>query len=318
MARPSSVAMSAETRATIGADSKIKRAGVRPRAGHVLGLSPAGFHRIAYVEWGNPKSARVVVCAHGLTRQGRDFDFLARALAEKNFRVVCPDTAGRGLSDRLADPKMYAAPQYLADMTAVMARLDVEKVDWVGTSMGGLIGLLLAAQPNSPVRRLVMNDIGPFVAKAALQNIAGYLGTDPFFPDFAAAESYIRSVHAGFGPLADDQWEHLARHSLRAEPGGGFRLRYDPSLAGPFRQTAEADADLWVAWAKVRAPVLVLRGENSEVLSPETARLMASGGLDGSGPKAELVAFPGVGHAPALMSGEQIAKVADWLYPEIP
>jgi pimeloyl-ACP methyl ester carboxylesterase len=286
---------------------------IEPRVHHMLGLDPDGFHKIAYVEWGDPGSARVAVCVHGLTRQGRDFDSLARALAAKGFRVVCPDVAGRGLSDRLADPKNYAAPQYLADMTALIARLCVERVDWVGTSMGGLIGLLLAAKPNTPVRRLVMNDIGPFVAKAALQNIAGYLGTDPFFSDFAAAVSYIRSVHAGFGPLADEEWAHLARHSVRAEPGGGFRLLYDPAIADPFRQTAETDTDLWSAWPKIRAPVLVLRGEASEVLSPDTARLMASGGPDGTGPKAEVVTFPGVGHAPALMSGDQIAKVADWL-----
>jgi pimeloyl-ACP methyl ester carboxylesterase len=305
--------MNSEPGAPIGAFSNNALAGIRPRAGHLLGLDPDGFHKIAYVEWGDPGSARVVVCVHGLTRQGRDFDFLARALAAKGFRVVCPDVAGRGLSDRLADPQNYAAPQYLADMTALIARLGVERIDWVGTSMGGLIGLLLAARSNSPVRRLVLNDIGPFVAKAALQNIAGYVGVDPLFPDFAAAEEYMRAVHVGFGPLADEEWAHLARHSVRANPGGGFRLLYDPAIADPFRKAAESDADLWSAWAKVRAPVLVLRGEASEVLSPDTVRLMAAGGPDGAGPKAEVVTFPGVGHAPALMNGNQIAKVADWL-----
>lgn len=285
----------------------------QPRAGHVLGLNPDGFHRVAYVEWGDPGADRVVVCVHGLTRQGRDFDFLAHVLATRGFRVVCPDVAGRGLSDRLPDPKHYAAPQYLADMTVLIARLQVERVDWIGTSMGGLIGLLLAAQPNTPIRRLVLNDIGPFIAKAALQNIAAYLGADPRFPDLAAAEAYVRDVHSGFGPLPDEGWKHLALHSVRAEPGGGFRLRYDPALAGPFRATAEVDADLWAAWTKVRAPVLVLRGELSEVLSPETVRLMAAGGPDGAGPKAEIVSFSGVGHAPALINADQIGKVADWL-----
>jgi pimeloyl-ACP methyl ester carboxylesterase len=291
---------------------------LQPRAGQLLGLNPEGFHRIAYVEWGDPGADRVAVCVHGLTRQGRDFDFLARALAAKGFRVVCPDVAGRGLSDRLPDPKHYAQPQYLADMTAVIARLGVERLDWVGTSMGGLIGLLLAAQPRTPIRRLVLNDIGPFIAQAALQRIAAYLGTDPILPDLAAAERYIRDVHAGFGPLPDEGWRHLALHSVRADPGGGFRLRYDPALAGPFRATAEADADLWAAWTKVRAPVLVLRGELSDVLSSETARLMAAGGPDGAGPKAALVSFAGVGHAPSLMSGDQIDKVADWLGTEAP
>ena len=290
---------------------------LQPRAGRLLGLNPEGFHRIAYVEWGDAYAERVVVCVHGLTRQGRDFDFLAHALATRGFRVVCPDVAGRGLSDRLPDPKHYAAPQYLADMTVLIARLGVERVDWVGTSMGGLIGLLLAAQPHTPIRRLVLNDIGPFIAKAALQNIAAYLGADPLFPDLAAAEAYVRDVHSGFGPLTEEGWRHLALHSVRAEPGG-YRLRYDPALAGPFRATAEADADLWAAWAKVRAPVLVLRGELSEVLGAETARLMAAGGPDGAGPKAEIVPFSGVGHAPSLMGEDQIGKVADWLGKEAP
>lgn len=314
---PIIVDMNAEPRAPIGADSNDTRAGICPRAGHVLGLNPDGFHKIAYVEWGAPDSPRVVVCVHGLTRQGRDFDALARALAARGNRVICPDVAGRGLSDRLPNADHYAAPQYLADMTALIARLGVEAVDWVGTSMGGLIGLLLAAKPNAPVRRLVLNDIGPFIARAALQEIADYLGRDPHFPDAAAAEAYMRDVHAGFGPLGDAEWAHLARHSVRAEPGGGFRLRYDPALAVPFRKAAETDADLWAAWAKVRAPVLVLRGENSKVLSADTARAMTAGGPDGAGPKAAIVTFPGVGHAPALMAEGQIAAVADWLPPPI-
>lgn len=286
---------------------------LEPRAGRLLGLNPDGFHRIAYVEWGDPESARVAVCVHGLTRQGRDFDFLARALAAKGLRVVCPDVAGRGLSDRLPDPKHYAAPQYLADMTALIARLGVEAVDWIGTSMGGLIGLLLAAQPLSPIRRLVLNDIGPFIAKGALRRIAAYLGTDPIFPDLAAAEAYVRDVHAGFGPLPEEGWRHLALHGVRSDTSGGLRLHYDPNIAFAFRAAAEADADLWSLWAKVRAPVLVLRGELSDVLSPETARLMAAGGPEAAGPKAEVVTFAGVGHAPALMNGEQTGKVADWL-----
>jgi pimeloyl-ACP methyl ester carboxylesterase len=307
--------MKSEPHAPIGAPSNDLRAGIRPRAGHVLGLGPDGFHKIAYVEWGSPDSSRVVVCVHGLTRQGRDFDFLARALAARGSRVICPDVVGRGLSGRLSNPDNYAAPQYLADMAVLIARLGVETIDWVGTSMGGLIGLLLAAKPNSPVGRLVMNDIGPFIAKSALQDIAAYLGTDPLFPDFDAAIAYVRSVHDGFGPLGEEDWAHLARHSVRAEPGGGFRLRYDPALAVPFRKTADADTDLWAVWVKVRAPVLVLRGENSRVLSADTMRAMAAGGPDGAGPRAEIVTFSGVGHAPALMAEEQIAAVADWLAP---
>ena len=284
-----------------------------PRAGRLLGLNPDGFHKIAYVEWGDPKAARVVVCVHGLTRQGRDFDSLAQALMAKGFRVICPDIAGRGLSDWLPDPKHYVASQYLADMTALIARLGAAEIDWIGTSMGGLIGLWLAAQPNTPVRRLVLNDIGPFIAKTALQRIADYLGTDPTFSDLAAATTYMRDVHAGFGPLNDDGWRHLALHSVRSDPGGGLRLRYDPKIAIGFRAQADKDADLWLLWSKVRAPILVLRGELSDVLSPETARLMAAGGPEATGPKADLVTIAGVGHAPALINEEQIGRVAEWL-----
>lgn len=290
---------------------------LRPRVDSVLGLDAGGFHRVAYTEWGDRASSRVVVCVHGLTRQGRDFDFLAAALAARDCRVVCPDVPGRGLSDRLPDPQSYGAPQYLADMTALIARLGVAELDWIGTSMGGLIGMLLAARANTPIRRLVLNDIGPFIPQAALQRIAGYLGADPLFADMGAAERYMRAVHAGFGPLADEGWRHLALHSVRADPGG-FRLRYDPAIAGPFRAAAETDAAMWPVWAHVRVPVLVLRGAASDVLTAETARLMAAGGPDGTGPKARLVEFPGVGHAPALMDQDQIETVARWLAEETP
>ncbi len=286
------------------------------RVDYVLGLNAEGFHRVAYADWGGPSARRTAVCVHGLTRQGRDFDFLAAALVRDGYRVVCPDVAGRGLSDRLPDPKSYAAPQYAADLTALIARLNVAQVDWIGTSMGGLIGMSLAAKPKTPIRRLVLNDIGPFILKAALQRIAGYLGTDPLFPDMAAAEQYIREVHAGFGPLTDEGWRHLARHGVRPQAGGGFRLHYDPAIAGPFRAQAETDADLWPTWAQIRVPVLVLRGGVSDVLAADTARLMAQGGPDGTGPKARVVKFEGVGHAPALMSQDQIETVASWLAAE--
>ncbi len=170
---------------------------------------------MAYAEWGAAEAARVVLCVHGLTRSGRDFDRLAAALAASGCRVVCPDVVGRGSSDWLEDPAGYAYPQYLADMTALIARLDVEAVDWVGTSMGGLIGMMLAAQPGTPIRRLVINDIGPFIPKAALARIGDYLGQDQSFADLEAAEAHLRTVHAPFGPLTDAQWEHLTLHSVR-------------------------------------------------------------------------------------------------------
>ena len=286
-----------------------------PRPGAVRCLSPGGFHPMAYREWGAPDAARVVICVHGLTRNGRDFDALAAALAEAGCRVVCPDVVGRGDSGWLADPAGYGFPQYLADMTVLLARLGVEAVDWVGTSMGGLIGMMMAAQPGTPLRRLVLNDVGPFLPKAALERIAGYVGHDPRFADLAAAEAYVRDVHAGFGALADHQWRHLAETSVvtaEAEGEGGedgaLRLRCDPGIAAGFRARPAEDVDLWAVWDRITVPSLVLRGADSGLLLPETAAEMTR-----RGPRAERVEIAGCGHAPALMEAGQIALVRDWL-----
>ncbi|WP_029006976.1 alpha/beta fold hydrolase [Azospirillum halopraeferens] len=276
----------------------------------VLGLSPAGFHRIAYTRWGRPDAARTVVCVHGLTRNGRDFDALALRLADA-ARVVCPDVVGRGRSDWLSNPDLYGYPQYLADMNALLARLDVETVDWVGTSMGGLIGMMLAAQPNSPIRRLVLNDVGPFVTRAGLERIADYVGKDPVFEDLAAVESYLRFVLMGFGTLADEQWRHMARTSARPLPDGRYGLAYDPGIGRAFTAQPLADVDLWPLWDRVRCPVLVLRGADSDILSADAAAEMAR-----RGPAARLVEFPHVGHAPSLMVDDQIAVVRDFLLEE--
>jgi len=279
-----------------------------PRLASYLGLSAGGFHRLAYAEWGAPHARQVALCVHGLTRSGRDFDALAGALALAGLRVACPDVVGRGRSDRLADPAGYGYPQYLADMSALIARLDVPRVDWVGTSMGGLMGMLMAAQPNTPLRRLVVNDVGPFIPKAAVTRIGEYVGRDPRFADLAAAEAYFREVHAPFGPLTDAQWRHLTEHSLAAAEDGGYRLAYDPAIAAPFRVEEPQDVDLWPVWEAIEIPVLVLRGAASDLLLAETAAEMAA-----RGPRAEVVEIPGCGHAPALMDEAQTALVRDWL-----
>lgn len=279
-----------------------------PREGRVLGLSPHGFHRIALADWGAPDAAEVAVCVHGLTRTGRDFDRVAETLAGEQ-RVLCPDVVGRGRSDWLPAADAYGYAQYNADMTAVLAYAGAGRVDWIGTSMGGLMGLILAAQPKTPIRRLVMNDIGPLVPRSALRRLADYVGQDPHFDSFEAAVAYIRSVHAPFGPLSEAEWTHLAEHAVRADAAGGYRLAYDPKIAAPFAD-AEAieDVDLWNLWDAVRCPVLVLRGADSDLLLAETAREMTR-----RGPGATLVEFAGVGHAPALMHDDQIAAVSDWL-----
>ena len=267
-----------------------------------------GFHKIAYVEWGAPDNERVCVCVHGLTRNGRDFDALAAALHD-SYRLACPDLPGRGRSHWLPVPTEYRPPVYLNDMAALIARLDVDEVDWVGTSLGGLLGMTLAAQPNSPIRKLVLNDVGAFLAKGALQRIAGYVGTDPLFADLEALEAYLRDIHKPFGPLTDAQWRHLAQHSARPDPAGaGLRLHYDPGLAAAFKEGFDQDVELWALWDMISCPVLILRGEESDILAKDTAEEMLT-----RGPQAELIEFAGVGHAPMLMEPGQIEAVRGWL-----
>lgn len=270
-----------------------------------LGLH--GFHRVVYYERPGPAGAPTVLCVHGLTRNGRDFDMLAEALSSR-FRVVCPDVAGRGKSAWLDHAEDYAYPLYLADMAALIARLDVAEIFWVGTSMGGLMGMLLAAQPGTPIRRLVVNDVGPLVAKEGLERIGTYVGKDPSFPDTAALEIYLREVAARFGPLSDGQWRHLAAYWAREKPDGTLGLAYDPKIGDAFRGAPLEDADLWAHWDRIACPTLVLRGAESDLLRPADAQAMTQ-----RGPRAKLIEFPGIGHAPALMADDQIAAIRDFL-----
>ena len=279
-----------------------------PRRRRVQCASPKGLHRIAYLEWGDPDNDRVLLCVHGLTRCARDFDALARAMAG-HYRVVCPDMAGRGDSDWLADPMLYVYPQYLADVVTLIARLDVESVHWVGTSMGGLIGMMLAAQGNTPVTKLVLNEMGPVVSKVSLERIASYVGLAPAFPDLDAAERYVRTVSAPFGPHSDAEWRFLTEIVVRRQDDGSYRMHYDPRLAEPFRaQMPDEDLELWPIYEAVRCPTLVLRGERSDLLSRATCERMAA-----CGPKAEVVEIAGVGHAPTLLHADQIGIVRDFL-----
>ncbi len=273
---------------------------------YLLGLGPHGFHRIHYVQWGDAHSRRVLICVHGLTRTARDFDFLAAALSDV-YRVVCPDMPGRGRSEWLVDKSDYGYPVYLNDTAALLARTGADQVDWIGTSMGGLIGMMLAAQPGSPIRRLVMNDIGPFIPKEGLARIAGYVGRCPTFTSMEALEQYLRTVAAPFGPLTAEQWRHLTVHNARVLNDGSYTLAYDPGIADSFKGAIE-DVDLWSVWDAVRCPVLVLRGAESDVLTHQDAKAMGE-----RGPRAHLIEFPGIGHAPALMTETQIAAVKEWL-----
>ncbi len=282
--------------------------GVLPREKRVQCASPAGLHRVAYLEWGDADNPEVVICVHGLTRCARDFDNLARVLSAR-YRVVCPDIAGRGDSDWLADPMLYVIPQYVSDMVTLVARLDVEQVHWVGTSMGGLIGMALAAQKNSPVSKLVLNDAGPVVARAALERIGQYLGQAPNFPSVEAAEQLIRAISAPFGPHTDAEWRFLTEVVLRKNADGSWRLHYDPKIAEPYRKNLpEKDLELWELWDAVSCPTLVVRGAQSDLLSRETAQAMTR-----RGPKAKVVELAGVGHAPTLLHADQIAIVREFL-----
>lgn len=283
-----------------------------PRLHHVQALSPTGLHRMAYWEWGDRHNPRVLVCAHGLTRQGRDFDALAAHLSSQ-YRVVCPDVVGRGQSDWLSEPSGYALPQYVADMVVLLARLDVPQVDWVGTSMGGLIGMALASLPHSPVRRLVLNDVGPTLEWTALSRIAQYVGQDMHFPDEAAAARALRSVSLGFGPFSDEAWFALNRPMWRAEAAGGVRLHYDPRIAHNLQAltpalAAAGEVQLWDAYDRLKLPTLVLRGADSDLLTAETATAMAA-----RGPKARVVTLADVGHAPMLDRPEQFTPLDGFL-----
>lgn len=274
-----------------------------------LGLSLKGFHNLAYWEWGPADAERTVVCVHGLTRQGRDFDVLAQALARIGRRVVCPDLAGRGMSDWLADPASYTLLQYGADMNALLARVGVGEVDWVGTSLGGLIGMMLAAQPKSPIRRLVINDIGPLITGASLRRIGAYLNTaPPRFSDLKAADAYFREILAPYGELTDGQWRQLAEHSIRPDDDGGYRMRYDPAIAEAYRPWRLGTVMLWHLWDRVRCPTLVLRGALSDMLLASTAAEMTR-----RGPRAALVEFSGRGHVPTLLHEPHIVPVLEFL-----
>jgi len=282
-----------------------------PRLEHVQCLDSRGLHRMAYWEWGDPQNPNVLLCVHGLSRQGRDFDTLARALAGE-YRVVCPDVVGRGQSDWLADPMGYAIPAYVADMVSLLARLNARTVDWVGTSMGGLIGLGVASLPGNPIRRLVLNDVGPTIQLDALARIGTYLGLPMHWASLEEAADYLLSISKGFGAHTREQWLALTRPMLRPD-GQGFQPHYDPAIALPFRAitpeiAAYGQAALWKAFDAVTCPTLLLRGADSDLLTADTAAAMTQ-----RGPRAELREFANVGHAPTLIAPEQVAVVREFL-----
>ncbi|HEY8102232.1 MAG TPA: alpha/beta hydrolase [Burkholderiaceae bacterium] len=270
-----------------------------------LGMNNDGFHQLHYTEWGDPLNKNIVICNHGLTLNSRYFDWFAKA-CEDHYRVICPDVVGRGLSDYIK-PDHYWYPQYLRDAAALLTRIGATKVNWVGTSMGGVIGMNLAAMPGTPIKRLVLNDVGPFISKESLTTIANYIGKDERFKDHDEAESFIRKLYPKFGTLTPVQWRHLARVGTTKTADGNLRLAYDPTIRENFKK-AVSDVDDWALWDKIKIPVLILRGGESAILTQDTLDEMLR-----RNPMARAHVFEGIGHAPPLMTGDQIDVILDFL-----
>lgn len=272
-----------------------------------LSLNTQGYHKVVYQQWGESDNPRVIICVHGLARNSRDFDDIARVLS-KHYRVICPDIVGRGESDWLPPGSPYAIPQYVQDMVALIARLNVTSVDWIGTSMGGLIGMAMAAYPDSPIKRLVLNDIGAFISQDALQRIGDYVGLDERFDSIESIETNLRKRYLAYKGLSDSQWKHIALYGHRKTEDGDFALHYDPVIGEYAKQAGGQDIDLWPLWQLISCPQLLLWGEQSDVLKQDTVNRMQQ-----SNPDLELISYPGIGHAPSLMEPDQIQSVIDWL-----
>jgi pimeloyl-ACP methyl ester carboxylesterase len=269
-------------------------------------ITAGGLHRMSYREWGDPHNDRVLVCVHGLTRVSNDFDAFAQAVAS-DYRVICPDVAGRGRSGWLSNPMLYQIPTYVGDMVTLLARLDAKTLHWFGTSMGALIGMVLAALPDSPIERMILNDAGPVLEAAAIARIGSYVGDTPRFATIDEAEAYIRKITAPFGEHSDAEWRFLTEVVMRKD-GNAWVRHFDPALAVPFKSLPQTDTTLWHLYDAIKCPVLSVRGEHSDLLSAATHAEMAA-----RGPRAELVTIANVGHAPTFMHDDQIGIAKNFL-----
>ncbi len=269
---------------------------------------------MAYWEWLPApacEAAPVIICVHGLTRNGRDYDTLARRLVGHGFRVVCPDIIGRGRSDWMIDARLYDATQYVADCVTLIARLNTPKLHWLGTSMGGLVGMGLACLPGNPIERLMLVDVGPVLSGAGLTRIRNYVGKDPRYESFEAGEKALRELMVSFGPHTDEQFRQLSAHYL-VRKGDAWGPHYDPAIAKVLRETHDGhDRLIWPIYEAIKCPVGLLRGAESDLLTPEVARQMEK-----RGPKASVEAFAGVGHAPTLINEDQVAAVERFMLAE--
>lgn len=281
---------------------------ILPVSKRVRCLNPDGFHNLNYYTWSKPKKkCETLMCVHGLTRNGRDFDYFARGVID-DYQVVCPDVVGRGESDWLINAQAYNYDQYTKDIVTLIGRIGVDTLKWVGTSMGGVIGMMLASLPNSPIKKLVLNDIGPYIAAKQSERVQSYVGVLPQFPNLKQARSYIERIYSTFGNLTDDQWQHLTEHSFYKNPEGMYKRKYDPGIALGLKDRTVSDINLWPNWANIRCPVMLIWGENSDYVSSEMVDKMRK-----IKPDTEVVFMPGVGHAPALMDAPTINKIKDFL-----
>jgi pimeloyl-ACP methyl ester carboxylesterase len=274
-----------------------------------LGLDSKQFHRISYNEWGYPNK-NPIICVHGLSRNNRDFDYLAQHLVKRNHYVVCPDVAGRGESDWLSNSDDYNYQVYLSDLAALIARLDTENVGFIGTSMGGILGMILASLNQTPIKYLVLNDIGPFIQIAALERIKKYVdaGSSMLFDNLSQAEKYFRDAMSSFGNLTDEQWKHLTLFGTRHLTNDKYSLKVDPAIQNVIKKEKLMDVNLWHVWKNIKCPVLVIRGSQSDVLLSQTVTMMQQ-----VHPLCDAIEIPGVGHAPALMDDDQIEMIAKWI-----
>jgi pimeloyl-ACP methyl ester carboxylesterase len=274
---------------------------------HILGFTEQGFHKVVYHEWGDPEQANALICAHGFTRNSHDFDFLAERF-KSHYRVICPDIVGRGESDWLPLSTHYEPLQYIRDMTILLGRINAKTVTWIGTSMGGLIGIILAAMPQTPIKRLILNDVGPFIAKKSMQGLGTALANATEFATLVELEQHLKKIYMGFGPLEERHWQHILKYDHKKNSNGKYRRNYDPAIVQQLHTNQQMELNLWPYWAHVTQPTLVLHGLLSEMLTPGTAQKMQV-----DKPNVTLIDLPHIGHPASLMIDSEIELVANWL-----
>jgi pimeloyl-ACP methyl ester carboxylesterase len=274
---------------------------------HITSSNPSGKHRIVYQDWGNENNTNVLICVHGLTRNSRDFDYLAQHLSSQ-YRVIAPDIVGRGQSDWLPDPALYTLEQYIHDMGALMTHLKLKQVGWLGTSLGGLIGMTIAASPNSPIKRLILNDIGPVIKKEAIVYLATSLAETPHFKSLDELQKFLKEAYSAMGHMDKDHWEHMVTYDHRITSEGKITRNFDPKITRWVSSMTTTDLAMWDMWEGIHCPILIIHGEESIILTPEICQEMLK-----RNSHASLVTIPGVGHTPSLMPESQIRIVQEWL-----